>query len=81
MIGGADGTVGVPFPAAIAVLGEAWSERLLVADNLSDDVVLIDETTGIVERRWDLSESDTVPGTYPVALAVSKDGARAFVAL
>ena len=35
----------------------------------------------MVEKRFDLSESDAVPSTYPVALAVSKDGARAFVAL
>ena len=32
-------------------------------------------------NRFDLSESDAVPSTYPIALAVTKDGARAFVAL
>jgi DNA-binding beta-propeller fold protein YncE len=37
--------------------------------------------TGKVETRFDLSESDAVPGTYPVAVAVSKDGTRGFVAL
>ena len=31
---------GVPYPAAIAVLGAAGHEKLLVAENLSDDVVL-----------------------------------------
>jgi DNA-binding beta-propeller fold protein YncE len=77
-IGGTEGDKGVPFPAAIAVVG---AEKLLVADNLSDDVVLIDSASGAIERRFDLSESDAVPGTYPVALAVSKDGRRAFVAL
>jgi YVTN family beta-propeller protein len=81
LIGGVEGSWGVPFPAAIAVVGEGEAERLLVADNLSDDVVLVDATTGQLKQRFDLSESDTVPGTYPVALAVSKDGARAFVAL
>jgi DNA-binding beta-propeller fold protein YncE len=54
---------------------------LLVADNLSDDVLLMDTRTGFIEKRFDLSESDAVPSTYPVAVAVSKDGARAFVAL
>jgi YVTN family beta-propeller protein len=53
----------------------------LVAGNLSDDVLLLDTATGTIEKRFDLSESDAVPSTYPVALAVSKDGARAFVAL
>ena len=57
LIGGIDGIWGMPFPAAIAVLGEAGSERLLVADNLSDDVVLVNTATGKVERRFDLSEA------------------------
>ena len=81
LIGGVDGDKGVPFPAAIAVLGTAGAEKLLVADNLSDDVLLIDPKSGVVEKRFDLSESDAVPSTFPIALAVSKDGARAFVAL
>ena len=79
--GGADGSKGVPFPAAIAVLGLAGAEKLLVADNLSDDVLLLDAASGRIEKRFDLAENDAVPSTYPVALAVSSDGARAFVAL
>ena len=88
---GGDGTMAVPFPAAIAVVPSGCTKRhpcedvpatfILVADNLSDDALLIDETTGEVVTRFDLSESDAVPGTYPVALAVAKDGMRAFVAL
>jgi YVTN family beta-propeller protein len=85
LIGGSAGDKGMPFPAAIAVLGAAGAEKLLVAGNLSDDVLLMDAATGKVETRFDLSENDAVPSTYPVALAVSKDGAgspaRAFVAL
>jgi DNA-binding beta-propeller fold protein YncE len=81
LIGGVEGDQGVPYPAAIAVVGRAGSEKLLVADNLSDDVLLLDPSTGAIEKRFDLSESNAVPSTYPIALAVSKDGARAFVAL
>ena len=81
LIGDAAGDKGVPFPAAIAVVGGAGAEKLLVADNLSDDVLLLDAASGAIEKRFDLSESDAVPGTYPVALAVSQDGERAFVAL
>jgi len=81
LVGGVDGDKGVPFPAAIAVVGGAGAEKLLVADNLSDDVVLIDAASGAIVKRFDLAENDAVPSTYPVALAVSKDGARAFVAL
>ncbi len=81
LIGEADGDKGLPYPAAISVLGSAGSEKLLVAENLSDDVLLLNPATGAIEKRFDLSESDAVPSTYPVALAVSKDGKRAFVAL
>jgi DNA-binding beta-propeller fold protein YncE len=81
LVGGVEGDKGVPFPAAIAVVRGSGAEKLLVADNLSDDVVLIDASSGVIERRFDLAENDAVPSTYPVALAVSKDGARAFVAL
>ncbi len=81
LVGETEGDKGVPFPAAIAVVGTAAAEKLLVADNLSDDVLLIDAASGAIEKRFDLSESDAVPGTYPVALAVEKGGKRAFVAL
>ena len=88
LIGGKEGDKGVPFPAAIAVLShtketaeDVGLERLLIADNLSDDVLLMDATTGKILRRFDLSESNAVPSTYPIALAVTKDGTRAFVAL
>ena len=82
LIGGVDGDKGVPFPAAIAVIGAAaGAEKLLVAGNLSDDVLLLDAESGRIIQRFDLSENDAVPSTFPIALAVSKDGARAFVAL
>jgi DNA-binding beta-propeller fold protein YncE len=81
LIGSVDGDKGVPFPAAIAVLGSTGAEKLLVAGNLSDDVLLIDAATGAIEKRFDLAENDAVPSTYPVALAVAKNGKRAFVAL
>jgi DNA-binding beta-propeller fold protein YncE len=81
LVGDVEGDKGVPYPAAIAVVGRADSEKLLVAGNLSDDVLLLDPATGTVEKRFDLSESDAVPATYPIALAVSRNGERAFVAL
>ncbi|MGD0737720.1 MAG: beta-propeller fold lactonase family protein [Terracidiphilus sp.] len=81
LIGEGEGDKGLPFPAAIAVVGDAGNEKLLVAGNLSDDVLLLDPASGAIEKRFDLSETDAVPGTFPVALAVAKDGARAYVAL
>ncbi len=77
LVRGEDGGTGLPYPAALAVAGD----KLLVADNLSDDVLLMEVATGRIITRFDVSETDTVPGTYPVAVAVSKDGKRGFVAL
>ena len=78
--------MGIPFPAAIAVIASKdGSERLLVAGNLSDDVLLVNPAEGAgaaaIEKTFDLSENDAVPSTYPIALAIAKDGKRAFVAL
>jgi DNA-binding beta-propeller fold protein YncE len=75
-----DTTMGVPYPAAIAVVPGAKA-RLLVAENLADSVALMDAETGAVERTFDVSESVDVPSTYPIAVAVTKDGKRGFVAL
>ncbi len=89
--GGKPSDQGMPYPAAIAVTHAVWTgkgksedalpEELLVADNLSDDALLIDVGTGAIVTRFDLSENDAVPSTFPVAVAVSPDGHRGFVAL
>jgi YVTN family beta-propeller protein len=83
LIDGKEGDKGVPFPADIAVVGpqRGGHEKLLVADNLSDDVLLLDPASGKIEERFDLSESNAVPSTFPIALAVPQWGGRAFVAL
>ena len=72
----------IPSPAGIAVRkGPAGTDELLVADNLSDDALLLDGMTGKVLRRFDLSQGSVVPSTYPVAVTVNRSGSRAFVAL
>ncbi len=81
LVGETAGTMGVPYPAAIAQVERQGAEKLLVAENLSDDVLLIDPATGASEHRFDLAENDAVPSTYPGALMLSKDGRRAYVAL
>ncbi len=83
LIGEVDGDKGVPYPAGIALVpaSAAAGERLLVSDNLSDDALLMDAGTGKIVTRFDLSETDAVPGTYPVAVAVAHDGRRGYVTL
>ena len=81
LIGERDGDQAIPFPAAITVVGQAGAEKLLIAGNLSDDVLLVDAKSGEILKRFDLSESGAVPGTYPIALALAPGGERAYVAL
>lgn len=81
LIGEKEGDKGIPFPAAIAVLGAPGAEKMLVAGNLTDDVWLIDAASGNIEKTFDLFESNAVPATYPIALALERGQKRAFVAL
>ena len=85
---GKDEGLGVPYPAGIAVVPPTHHDgavmngaQILVSGNLSDDVLLMDAESYAVVRRFDLSESDAVPSTYPVGVAVSRDGLRGFVGL
>ena len=80
LIGEVPGDKGVPYPAGIAVVPGA-AERLLVSDNLSDDALLLDPADGRIVTRFDLSQTDAVPGTYPLAVAVSRDAQRGYVTL
>ena len=75
-----DGHTVAPYPAAIAVVRGA-RESILVAENLADSVALIDAQTGLITRSFDLSVGENVPATYPIAVAATQDGKRAFVAL
>ena len=71
----------VPYPAGLAVINNGDAEKLLVADNLSDDVLLIDVASGSIEKRFDVSTSDWVPASFPYAVIATKDGKRAWVSL
>jgi YVTN family beta-propeller protein len=87
----ADNSKGLPYPAGIALVPSGCSKQkpcedavgpeLLIADNLSDDVLLMDGRSGSVLKRFDLAESDVVPSTYPIAVTVSADGRHGYVAL
>ncbi|HXJ93924.1 MAG TPA: phosphoesterase [Terriglobia bacterium] len=71
----------VPYPAGLAVIGDGAHERLLVADNLSDDALLIDAARGNIIHRFNLSHRDDVPASYPYAVAATRDGKRGWVSL
>ena len=69
-----------PYPAGITVLKGPQGDQLLVAENLADDVVLLD-TNGKVLQRFDLSRGDLLPSQFPYAVVASHDGARAWCSL
>ena len=72
----------IPVPTGLAAfVSPAGAEELLVADDYSDDVLLLDAATGKVLTRFDLAANAVVPSTYPIAVVTSKDGRRAWVAL
>ncbi|RXS95722.1 phosphoesterase [Silvibacterium dinghuense] len=71
-----------PVPTGLAVLaGPAGHDRLLVADEFSDDVLLLDASNGRTLIRFDLASRSVVPSAYPIAVVATKDNRRAFVAL
>ena len=68
----------IPYPAGLAVVKGADGDTLLIAENIADDVVLLDPRTGKVLQRFDLSVGKYVPTSFPYSVAVSRDGARAW---
>jgi DNA-binding beta-propeller fold protein YncE len=71
----------LPYPAGFAVLKGAKGDRLLIANNLSDNVVLLDANSGQIERAFDLSRSQHVPAAYPYTVVANKAGTRAWCSL
>lgn len=74
-----------PYPSGISVVAglkrKKSGDEILVADNLSDDALLIDSSDGRILHRFDLSTSKTIPAAYPIAAETTRDGRRGFVAL
>jgi len=71
----------IPYPAGLAVISDAGRDKILVANNLSDNVVLLDPATGKVLQTFDLSNSDLVPSSFPYTCVATKDGRRAWCSL
>jgi DNA-binding beta-propeller fold protein YncE len=73
----------ISYPAGLALLsaGGNSKDRLLVANNLSDNAVLLDTASGKVLQRFDLSTSDLVPSSFPYTCVATRDGRRAWCSL
>src|SRR5258708_35138475 len=70
----------VTFPAGLAVVPGKDGDALLVANNLSDEAVLLDKD-GHVRWRFDLTVWPRIPSSLPFGVIVTRDGASGFVSL
>ena len=73
----------IPYPAGLALVSAGGNnrDRLLVANNLSDNAVLVDIASGKVLQRFDLSTSDLVPSSFPYTCVATRDADRAWCSL
>ncbi len=71
----------LPYPAGFAVLPGRKSDRLLIANNLADNVVLLDAKIGKIEKSFDLSRNRYIPSEYPYTVIADKAGTKAWVSL
>lgn len=71
----------IPYPAGLAVISSHGHDELLVANDLSDNVVLLDPGTGRILQQFDLSTHEVVPSSFPYAVVATRDGRRAWCSL
>lgn len=71
----------VPYPAGLALISAPDGDRLLVAENFSDNVVLLDAASGKILQKFDLSTNDLIPSSFPYTVVAARDGRRAWCSL
>lgn len=71
----------IPYPAGLAVISSQGHDQLLVANDLSDNVVLLDTADGKILQQFDLSTHETVPSSFPYTVVASRDGRHAWCSL
>ena len=71
----------IPYPAGLAVISRQSHDELLVANDLSDNVILIDAQTGRTVQQFDVSPHESVPSSFPYTVVAARDGRRAWCSL
>jgi len=69
------------YPAGFAVLSRNNGDRLVIANNLSDNVILLDVASGRIVKSFDVSTSKYIPAAYPYTVIVNREGSKAWVSL
>jgi DNA-binding beta-propeller fold protein YncE len=72
----------ISYPAGLAVIVQAGQpDKLLVANNYSDNAVLLDSATGHTLASFDLSTNKIIPSSFPYTCVAARDGSRAWCSL
>jgi DNA-binding beta-propeller fold protein YncE len=71
----------LPYPAGLAVLPGPKGDRLIIANDLSDNAIVLDTSTGTIVQSFDLSGGHFIPGAYPFTVIANGKGTRAWVSL
>jgi hypothetical protein len=71
----------IPYPAGLSVVETKEGEQILVADDLSDNALLMDAGSGRILHVFDLTSSGHIPSSYPYAVVAMRDGVHAFCSL
>ena len=71
----------ISYPAGLAVVKPSGGDALLIAENLADDVVLIDIQDGHVLQRFPLGRGKVVPSMFPYTVVANRAGTRAWCSL
>jgi len=71
----------IPYPAGLTVIADGGRDKLLIANNLSDNAVVLDPATGKVLQTFDLTTSDLVPSSFPYTCVATRDARRAWCSL
>jgi len=71
----------IPYPAGLSIVADGRRDQLLVANNLADNVVLLDPSTGKVLQNFDLSTGTLVPSSFPYTCVATRAGRRAWCSL
>ena len=57
------------------------TDQLLVANNLSDNAILLDSASGTALKTFDFSSGEHIPASYPYAVVATRDGSRGYCSL
>jgi DNA-binding beta-propeller fold protein YncE len=74
------GTI-LPYPAGMALVPGEGGDQLLVANNIADNVVLLDAARGGINKHFDVSTYHGIPNSLPYEVVVTRDGHRAYCSL